>query len=753
MTNEILLRVFPDLFYIYHERSLFVTDRKGCASEGLEGLYCQDMRVMSRYRLLVNGELPRLDTISAVDPFSSLAYYVCPPNAGDGEQRDQMGLPLHEVDRQVLVRVARFCGSGLHEDIEITNHGTTPACLELAWELDADFADIIEARTGKRQQTAPIETRWEDWDEGGTLYFSYLHPQLRRDAYIEFLARGAELRYDDGKVHAHLELAPQKSHHFCLNMASIVNGQRQPPTHGCDAFGSMETEADRQREEWLVGSCRIETTNSDVQQAWDRSVADLAGLAIGPMMPDETEPELFVPMAGEPLYDTLFGRDALTIAGQAMLFSPRMAEGTLRLLSRYIGTRDDDFYDEQPGRLPQQVHDDPLALLGITPWLHDYGDYAAPSAFLVLLGGYHIVTGNKEVTRSFLEPAKRVLDWLDTRADIDGDGFLEYKTRSPKGQTHQGWKDSSDPVRYADGGIAEPPIATCEVQGYWYAAKLLMAEVFLSMGEPSRAFDLFRQAGELKKRFNDKFWMPKEKFIAFALDADKRQVTSIASNAGHCLTTGILDAKYARNVVNRLMAPDMFSGWGIRTLSSRNPAYNPIKYHLGSVWPVENATFALGMKRFGFSKQCNAVAKGIFDSAALFEHHRLPETLGGHPRDHKHPHPGIYPDACAPQGWSASAIAWLIQAMLGLWTYAPLKLVMLDPELPEWLPDLTIRDLYVGESRVTIRFHRQKDGATDYKVLERKGLVHVVRQPLPGALNTGVGKRAKSLLGSLLPGH
>jgi glycogen debranching enzyme len=201
------------------------------------------------------------------------------------------------------------------------------------------------------------------------------------------------------------------------------------------------------------------------------------------------------------------------------------------------------------------------------------------------------------------------------------------------------------------------------------------------------------------------------------------------------------------------MSPDMFTGWGIRTLSSENPAYNPIKYHLGSVWPVENATIAFGMKRYGFAAECNALAKAMFDASTLFEHRRLPEAFGGFPRDAQHPHPGLYPDACAPQGWSATAIAWFVQAMLGIFTYAPLNMLFLEPELPPWLPDLTLRNLRVKDSFVTIRFRRQKDGTTGYKVLERRGPIHVLRQPPPGALNSGVGRRVRELVGSLLPGH
>jgi glycogen debranching enzyme len=748
MTNEILLRVYPDLLFVNHGHTLLITDRRGNIESGLQGLYWHDLRLTSRHTLLINGEPPGLDSYSAVDHYSTLGYYFCAPRRDAEIEQDSLGLPKQELDRQVVVRVARFAGEGLHEDVEITNHGQSEAVLEIAWDVAADFADLIEMRGGERQQNAPIDTHWATAsDSYGELHFHYRHPQLDRGAVYSFDGHGLTPRYEENRIIFSLKLGAQESRRFCMKVAPVKRGERHDPVFGCDAFEVASRKSKVSPGPTLDGT-RVRTANPVVQLAWDRAVHDLAALALGD---GETPAERTVTAAGLPLYGTLFGRDALTIAGQSLFLSPVLAEGTLRLLKKYIGTKDDDFYDEQPGRVPQQVRDNPMALLGMKPWLHDYGDYAAPCAYLVLLGGYHIVTGDKERTREFLEPARRVLDWLDTRADLDGDGFLDYKTRSPEGQRHQGWKDSGDAVRYEDGREVEPPVAPCEIQGYWYAGKLLMAEVFLAMGEPSNAFDQLRQAASLRRRFNDAFWMPDKRFIAYALDSEKRQVKSIVSNVGHCLATGIIEHKHAPDVVRRLMAPDMFSGWGIRTISAAHPAYNPIKYHLGSVWPVENATIAFGMKRYGFSKECNTLAKGMFDAAALFEHHRLPETFGGFQRDGSHPHPGLYPDACAPQGWSASAVVWFLQAMLGLWSYAPLGLLLVDPDLPPWLPELTVRDLRVGKGRVSIRFRRQRDGTTDYKVLERHGGLRVVRQPPPDEVGIGPFTRVREAAGSFLP--
>jgi glycogen debranching enzyme len=767
LTSEMLLRVYPELVFSYHQHTLLLLDRGGMIREGLHGLYEHDLRLLSRERLLVNGRPPQLDAFTLVAAHSSLGYYYCPAAMAVGSND-------HEADRQIVLRVARFVGQGMYEEVEVTNHGLTAVHLQLAWQVATDFADLMEVRDGRHSPREGAAGRWQTASEGqGELAIDYPDTRLQRAVVLRWRVitrtdprtehgvpradqAGTELHgpiWDGDRVAYSLILAPQDAVTISLTVAPVVNGELGTPSFGGDAFnetpGVPSTRRDSASSGWMASATRLEAANASVQRTWDRAIGDLAQLALGD---GKTMPEHTVTAAGIPLYDTLFGRDALTVGGQSLLVSPRLAEGALRLLARHLGTKDDDFYDEQPGRVPQQVRDDPLALLGQNTFLHDYGDYAAPCAFLVLVGAHHLAAGDEDLTREFLEPAKRVLEWLDTRADLDGDGFLEYKTRSPLGQRHQGWKDSSNAVVYADGRQVEPPIAPCEIQGYWYAAKQVMAEVFFALGEPAHALELYRQAEDLKRRFNDRYWMKDQHYFAFALDADKQQVTSIVSNVGHCLATGIVDSKYAPDVVNHLLAPDLFSGWGIRTLSAAHPAYNPFSYHLGSVWPSENATIAIGMKRYGFGLEAGVLAKALFEAATLFEHHRLPETLGGHPRDARHPHPGIYPGACAPQAWSASAVVWLVQALLGLWTYAPLNAIIIDPELPEWLPELTLRDLRLKTARISLQFRRDASGKTDYRVVEQEGIIHVLRQPPPQA-RVGPVRRLHDLVESLLPGR
>ncbi len=746
MTTDLQITVFGRFRIAYRGYSTLITDRAGMMTEGLHGLYYYDMRLLSRYCFFVNGQIPWLVSLTNVEANSTHAYFVTSADK-DIPSLDRRFSPQGSLDdRQVILRVARFVGQGMYEDVELTNYGTGQAQLALAWELDADFADQTILWSGKQEKhDFRVSSEWQAGVEQSELAFTLEHSHLHRGVRIQLNSSGTRIERHRQRLTTNLAIAPHESRRICVGMAPIMDGERKEPWYGCNGLPAGVNDLDRVRLAWTTAATQLETSHPAVQLAWDRAIGDLGALGLGE---GETDAEKAVPAAGVPLFANLYGRDALTVAGQALLFTPVLAEGALRLLGRNLGTKIDDFYDEQPGRVPFQVNYSPNALLGRTPMRHYYGDYAAPLAYLILFGAYHVVVGDTRRIREFLPSARRVLDWVRNYADLDGDGFLEYQTRSPQGMKHQGWKDSPHAVLYEDGRDVEAPIATCEIQGYWYLAQLLLAEVLFALGERDEAKEFYRAASEFKKRFNERFWMPQEKFIAFALDPAKRQVKTIASNAGHCLATGIIDKELVPDVARRLMAPDMFSGWGVRTLSSTHPKYNPFSYHLGAIWPVENATIAMGLRRYGFDEESNQIVKGIFDAASLFPLCRLPEAIGGHPRDDQHPHPGIFPEAEAPQAWSASAIAWLVQAMLGLWTYAPLHVLILDPNLPEWLPELTLRGLQVKDSHVSVRFKR-KENQTRFEVLEKEGTAHVLRQPFPNDLDASVWERLRDLVGSL----
>lgn len=373
----------------------------------------------------------------------------------------------------------------------------------------------------------------------------------------------------------------------------------------------------------------------------------------------------------------------------------------------------------------------PLSELDLIPQRAYYGTVTTPAMFVVALSELWHWTGDTEILRRHRDACLRALDWADRDGDRDGDGFLEPVRRSPAGLRNQGWKDSDEAIRHVDGSLVETPLATIEEQAFHGLALERMAEILVALEEDERAEAFLERARELGRRWHAAFWMEEEGFYAMALDREKKPVRSIGSNPGHALTTGLVPAASARAVADRLLAPDLFSGWGVRTLSSGHPSYNPLAYHLGTVWPVENATFALGFKRYGLEDHLDRLAEGLFDAAARFHGCRLPEAFGGHGREET-PMPILYPGANCPQAWSASAMVQLVQTLLGLYPFAPAKmLALVRPRLPAWLDVVILRRVRVGEAVVSIRFERFGDGTTGYELIEREGEIAVVEVAPP----------------------
>ncbi len=643
----------------------------------------------------------------------------------------RQGLPATssggEIARTAIaVQVNSYVGNGLHQDIHVANHGVAEANVTLSWELAADFADEAEVQRGSRQQTAPIVPVWTNRKEGGELEFRYLHPKLAHRTILRFSGPGAFVE-GLGMVSCTVALAPQQTQNLAIDIVPVFLGETIEPFYATD--GEPRDDAPEQvRRAWKEGCATLDAAEPRVQAAWDRAAADLGSLHL---LDGEGE-ERFTPAAGIPNYTGLFGRDALVASWQSALLNPATLRGTLRLVGRWNARDYDDRFDAEPGKVLHQRQLSPLALLGHQPFLHYYGDYSASGLFLLGLALDLAYSGDTDFFRSMRDKALATLEWMDRDGDADGDGLYEYQTKAgDQGIKNQGWKDSDEGILYEDGRMVPNPIAVAEIQGLYYAAKHAIAVAFAAVGEHARCDDLLQQAASLKRRFNERFWVPEDKFFGLALDPQKRLVRSLASNPGACLGYGIVDADKAEAVVERLMAPDMFTGWGIRTLSSRHPAYNPSAYHLGTVWPFENALIGFGMKRYGFTDSLHRLARALFDATELFHLDRLPEVFGGHPRDRRHPHPGIYPGACAPQAWSASAIVSLVNTMLGLIPLAPLKTIIVDPDLPEWLPELTMHNIRVGGARVSLRFHRDGSGRTECATIEQSGNLHIHRPAQP----------------------
>jgi glycogen debranching enzyme len=461
-------------------------------------------------------------------------------------------------------------------------------------------------------------------------------------------------------------------------------------------------------------------------------VTDLAGLALL----DGDEAEQRMPAAGIPKYDALFGRDVLVTAFQAGCIDPIMLRGSLRQIGKWNAESYDERFDAEPGRVIHQHQESPLALLEKNPFLHYYGDYAAPGWFIIDTAWDFLLTGDTEFFRSMRDRVLATLEWMDRDGDRDRDGFYEYVTKAGDwGEKNQGWKDSRDAILYENGRLVHNPIALVEIQGCYYAAKQLIAIAFEKTGAAEQAASLRAEAEKLKSRFNAAFWVPEEEYFALALDPKKKPVRTVAPDAAQCLAYGIVADEFSRPLAKRLMMPDLFTGWGLRSLSCRHPAFNPFSYHLGSVWPVSNAMIALGLKRYGFNAELHRLAKALFETTEIFELNRLPEVFGGHARDHTHRHPGIYPEANAPQSWSASAVISLVQSMLGLFPAAPWGALLIDPDLPEWLPEVLLRNIRIGKGCATIRFWRDSAGVTNHEVMDSSGGLRVHRC---GCRETGV---------------
>ena len=358
------------------------------------------------------------------------------------------------------------------------------------------------------------------------------------------------------------------------------------------------------------------------------------------------------------------------------------------------------------------------------------------------------MVGGQAIARTALDTARRILDWARDYGDLDGDGYLEYHTRSTVGTKNQGWKDSGNAIVYEDGATVPAPLGTCELQGYWFAAQQFMAVLSWAQGQRDEARALWDASLALKERFNRDWWMEGEGFFALALDAKKRLARSISSNVGHCLAAGIIDDGHVPRVVERLFAPDMFSGWGIRTLSAEHPSYSPLAYHLGSVWPVENATIAFGLRRYGFDERAASLAGGLFDLGQLYDYGRIPECVGGYART-EFPQPGAYPRANPLQLWNQTAYVLLIHVLLGLQPLAPLRMLVVDPVLPAWLPAIVVRKLRVGDATATVRFVRGDDGQGQAEIVELDGTLRLLHQPPIQSLHTTAFDRLAAIFRSV----
>jgi glycogen debranching enzyme len=609
--------------------------------------------------------------------------------------------------------IGRHINGGLHEDIEITNNGRNPVRFNLEITIRADFADIFEVKSNQIVRRGRITTSWSEKRQ--VLGLAYRNKDFCRKVIIRTVGGNGEPTVNaNGRLSFDIALKAGQAWHRCLIYDFADGAEQLRAPRACSHFSATSDHAAKM-DEWQRKVLKIRTSNEEFYRCYNQGVQDMAALRL-PLK--GTDHMVFVPAAGLPWFVALFGRDTLIASLQAMIVYPEFAGGALEILGQLQAKKRDDYRDAEPGKILHELRYGELAHFKAIPHTPYYGTADATPLYLVALHAAWRATGDRTLIERHLPVAEACLTWIDEYGDRDGDGFQEYQTRSTAGYENMSWKDSGDAVMYPDGTLVRGPKALCELQGYVYDAWLRMAKIYDELDNKRRANALRRKAAALFKKFNDAFWDEKSGFYAYALDGEKKQVLSVVSNVGHCLWSGIVAPERAAKVVKRLMRKDMWSGWGIRTLSADHPAFNPYNYQTGAVWPHDNSLIALGMRRYGFAAEAAAVARDISRAASYFLLNQLPELYGGLQRDPTN-FPVQYLGANVPQAWAAGTPFMLLQAMLGLRQDAPRGKLYVDPALPDWLPDVTLMDLRLGRRRFDIQFWRDgKD--TAFKVLKGK---------------------------------
>jgi glycogen debranching enzyme len=673
----------------------------GAADGGPDGLFFLDTRYLSHFEMLINGVRPLLlgsnladnNAVFSVDLANSDIYY---------GNRVILRKSLLHIDRRVFLSA-----DTLFHRFAIHNFASYRVRLLLSLTYDCDFADIFEVRGTERLQRGSVRPRID----ADRVQFAYhgLDDKIRRTT-IAFEPTPTHLSASLASFR--LDLEPGKARSvFAAASCNGTNPQRP-------SFMSALRNVHRDLKSARQGCARIETSNDVFNEILERAAADLAML----VTPTPHGP---YPYAGIPWYSTTFGRDGLITALQCLWLDPRLALGVLRRLAAFQAGETDPQADAEPGKILHEMRAGEMSALGEVPFGLYYGSVDSTPLFVILAGQYAQATGDVVSLRELWPAVERALAWIDGPADPDGDGFVEYFKATPRGLANQGWKDSHDAVSHADGQLATGPIAIAEVQGYVYAAKALAAWCADKLGDAERARTLAAAAEELARRFEATFWCEEIGTYALALDGDKRPCRIATSNAGQVLFSGIAGSDHASAVARHLMAPKLFSGWGVRTLSASERRYNPMSYHNGSIWPHDNALIALGLARYGDKASVARIFQALFDAATYMDLRRLPELFCGFTRVRGRG-PTLYPVACAPQAWASAAFYALIEACLGIeqdpWAG---EIRFRNPVLPPFLDKIVLRELRVGEASVDVSIRRHRDGKLSLQTLASRGDVQV----------------------------
>lgn len=638
-----------------------------------QGLFHGDTRFLSTWRLRVNDASLQSLASALRTPFSATF----------------LARVRHQLDSTMLVKRDRFVGHGMREDLVLANVASEPAACAIVLEVDADFADIFEVKEDR------VRPRGEHVSEvrGSSLCFSHTHRASRRRLEI-VVPPGSVLT--PRHVVLDVVVPPKGEWRASFEVRLELEGEPVEPDYHLGEPLEGSVPATRLRA-WEADTPRVRTEHAGLNVALARSVSDLGSLRVF----DPEDGGHAVVAAGAPWFMTLFGRDALLTSWMTLPLDPSLARGTLLTLARLQGSRVDPLSEEEPGRILHEVRG-PATTSSLSP--HGgiyYGSIDATPLFVVVLGELHRWGGLDDGLVEQLVPhADRALAWVEEFGDRDGDGFVEYQRATDRGLRNQGWKDSFDGVSFADGDLAEPPVALAEVQGYVYAALLARAGLARAGSAAELAASLEERARRLKAAFNEAFWLADRGCYAVGLDRDKRPIDSLASNMGHCLWTGIVEEHRARLVAEQLLSPEMYSGWGIRTLATTMGAHNPVSYHNGSIWPHDNAICAAGLMRYGLVEEAQRVVLGLLEATSTFGG-RLPELFCGFARG-DFPAPVPYPNACAPQAWAAATPFSLLRTLLRLDPVAPDRTIHFSPALPDQLGRFVLENVPLAGARLRI---------------------------------------------------
>ncbi|HEU5401484.1 MAG TPA: glycogen debranching N-terminal domain-containing protein [Terriglobales bacterium] len=651
------------------------------------GFFHLDTRFLSHLELRIDDHRAVVLSSSTEKTYASQIELT----TGNITLRDSFDLPENTVHIRREQLLARDI---FYDYFTFENFNLKPVKFTVEITFDADFVDVFQVRGVARkvhgQYFQPIA-------QENRLVFCYRGlDNILRQTLIEL--KPAPISIEGRRARWVLELEPLKKLH--IEVAVVPSQEDRPQRDGEIDFPKNLRFRRQAFRDWESFSTHFHSSHGVFDTALQTAAGDFHALRI----PDGEE---HIIAAGIPWFATMFGRDSIIAAYQTLFLNPQLAIDTLRVLARHQGQQYNDWQDEEPGKILHEFREGEMTRCGEMPFGPYFGSIDSTPLWLILFSETYNWTANEAVVRELLPTAYKALDWMDQYADLDGDGFVEYKRRSPKGLINEGWKDSWDANIHRDGKIAEPPIALAEVQGYVYDAKYRMASLLKVFGDPQRAERLRREAHELARRFDRAFWMPDRGFYAMGLDSQKRPMEVIASNAGQLLFSRIVSRDRARAVTDRMMRQDMFSGWGWRTMSADEIVFNPLSYHRGSVWPHDNSLIAHGMALHEFRHPAIQIMTTLFEAALNFRDYRLPELFCGvHRRENDEP--VHYPVSCSPQAWASGAVFLILSSVLGIRPSAPRReLNIINPQLPGWLDWLHLRNLRVGNSRVGLDFTRR----------------------------------------------